>query len=140
MAEGLKHAHNLGVVHRDIKPKNLLVSREGQLKIADFGFAFHVESQTDADGIRGTPKYMPPETWRGKKSTPRSDVYSAGGCLFYMIAGQAPWERDTVREMRTAHLCSIISPSERGQVIWLVGKLVQRVGNQTNCFGVFCLL
>ena len=104
MAEGLKHAHNLGVVHRDIKPKNLLVSREGQLKIADFGFAFRIESQTEVDGIRGTPKYMPPETWLGKKSTPRSDVYSAGGCLFYMIAGHAPWECETVREMRIAHL------------------------------------
>ncbi len=103
MAEGLKHAHNLGIVHRDIKPKNLLVSREGQLKIADFGFACHIDSG-GSDGIRGTPKYMPPEIWRGEKPTVRSDIYSAGGCLAYMATGRAPWEEQTVAKMRRAHL------------------------------------
>ena len=103
MADGLKHAHALGVVHRDIKPKNLLVSKDGQLKIADFGFAFR-PSDESAPGIRGTPKYMPPEVWLGQRVTPRSDVYSAGACLAFMVTGRAPLEKRTIGEMRDAHL------------------------------------
>ncbi len=106
MSEGLRHAHELGIVHSDINPKNLLISHAGQLKIADFGFAFAWESPTSMGRkqMRGTPLYMAPEVWRGNSATPLSDIYSAGACLYYMLTGLPPFPENELEALRKAHL------------------------------------
>lgn len=100
MAEGLAVAHQNGVVHRDLKPGNLIVTPEGRLKILDFGLARLLRpgqgpdatlSMSDATGISGTLPYMSPEQLRGDPVDARSDIYSAGAVLYEMATGQRPF-------------------------------------------------
>jgi len=97
VAEGLGEAHKLGVVHRDLKPGNIMVDKEGNAKIMDFGIA---RSQTlpgtTAEGvIIGTPEYMSPEQVEGKPADQRSDIYSMGIILYEMVTGRPPFAGDT---------------------------------------------
>ncbi|WP_428267521.1 serine/threonine-protein kinase [Haliangium sp.] len=115
MSEGLRHAHDLGIVHSDINPKNLLIARSGQLKIADFGLAFIWESPSSMGGkeMRGTPLYMAPEVWRGESASPLSDIYSAGACLYFMLAGRPPFPESELARLRQAHLeRAVLVPSD----------------------------
>jgi serine/threonine protein kinase len=101
---GLAHAHQSGVMHRDIKPDNVLLPQDGGLKIADFGLARMVnptatEKLTNTGMIMGTPNYMSPEQARGGKATFFSDIYAAGIVLFEMLAGEAPFSAPTLPEL-----------------------------------------
>jgi serine/threonine protein kinase len=89
---GLAYAHSRGVVHRDVKPANLLVTRAGQLKIGDFGIA-RIESSTltQAGSMVGTPSYMSPEQYRGDAIDGRADVFSAGIVLYQLLTGARPF-------------------------------------------------
>ncbi|MBD8528376.1 MULTISPECIES: serine/threonine-protein kinase [unclassified Massilia] len=89
---GLEYAHARGVVHRDVKPANLLVARDGQLKISDFGIA-RIESSTltQAGSMIGTPSYMSPEQFRGEPVDGRSDVFSAAIVLYQLLTGVRPF-------------------------------------------------
>ena len=89
---GLEYAHSRGVVHRDVKPANLLVTRAGQVKISDFGIA-RIESSTltQAGAMVGTPSYMSPEQFRGDAIDGRSDVFSAGIVLYQLLTGARPF-------------------------------------------------
>ncbi|MFO0582255.1 MAG: protein kinase [Anaeromyxobacter sp.] len=89
VARGLAHAHGRGVVHRDLKPGNVFLTRDGQVKVLDFGLAL-------AFGLKrvegGTPAYMAPEQWAGEDEDERTDVYALGVLLFRMLAGRLPFE------------------------------------------------
>lgn len=97
VCDGLAEAHRLGVVHRDLKPGNIMIDREGNAKIMDFGIArsISVKGITGAGVMIGTPEYMSPEQVEGKEVDQRSDLYSLGVILYEMVTGRVPFEGDT---------------------------------------------
>lgn len=97
----LKAAHNAGVIHRDLKPSNLLISRDGTVKLTDFGVAqlFASGKLTATGGVIGTAEYMSPEQAEGKRATRQSDVYSLGAVLYVMLTGRPPFTGKTTNEV-----------------------------------------
>ena len=102
---GLKHAHDVGVVHRDLKPSNLLISREGTVKITDFGVAqvFAAEQLTVTGAVIGTAEFMSPEQVEGRRADRRSDLYSLGAVMYTMIVGQPPFSGNNAAEVMQKH-------------------------------------
>jgi serine/threonine-protein kinase len=98
---GLQHAHDAGLVHRDVKPGNLLLRDDGVLKIADFGIARAAEMtrQTQAGTILGTAAYLAPEQIAGEDATPASDLYSLAAVLYELLAGRPPYVFDSLAEL-----------------------------------------
>jgi serine/threonine-protein kinase len=99
VAAGLGFAHRKGVVHRDIKPGNILITGTGEVKVADFGIARAMTATTDDDltqvgSVMGTATYFSPEQAQGKPVDPRSDLYSLGVVLYEMLVGQPPFSGD----------------------------------------------
>jgi serine/threonine-protein kinase len=105
VAAGLAHAHERGVVHRDIKPGNIMFDAEGRAKIADFGIArvLGKDTLTDAGTLLGTAAYISPEQVRGEQATPASDVYSFGVILYRLLAGRLPFEAASSLELAALH-------------------------------------
>ena len=97
-AEGLGYAHEHDVVHRDVKPANIMIGRDGLVKITDFGIARmrSAEVRTQAGVVLGSPKYMSPEQVVGKRAEPRSDLFSLGVILYEMVTGKAPFTGEDV--------------------------------------------
>ena len=106
--KGLEAAHQQNLVHRDIKPDNILVSDRGEVKIADFGLARSVEDEsleiTRSGQILGTPHFMSPEQCDGQKTDARTDVYSLGVTMWTMLAGEKPFVGDTAMAILMKHL------------------------------------
>lgn len=109
-AQGLQHAHEKGLVHRDIKPQNLLIQTNGQVKILDMGLALLTESAqvaelTQEGSIMGTPAYLSPEQGMNAHAADvRSDIYSLGCTFFFALVGRAPFTGATVMQVLTGHL------------------------------------
>ena len=102
-ARALAYAHESGVIHRDVKPANLMLSRDGEVKVADLGIAKTFEDSASASGIRGTPHYMSPEQAAGGEVDARTDVYSLGATLYHMLTGTLPFEGENDFEIMSAH-------------------------------------
>jgi serine/threonine protein kinase len=115
VCEGLEEAHRLGVVHRDLKPQNIMIDREGNARIMDFGIARSLEAKgiTEEGLIIGTPEYMSPEQVEGKKVDQRSDVYSMGVILYEMVTGRVPFEGKTPLSVASKHMTQVpVEPRE----------------------------
>ncbi len=112
VAEALKAAHMRGVVHRDIKPRNILVSDSAHVKVADFGIARAVEASTSSHSgdILGSAKYMSPEQAVGDPVGPASDLYSLGVVLYEMLTGRVPFEVETPADVPIRH---VVAPPRR---------------------------
>src|SRR6188472_1285428 len=113
----LATAHNAGLVHRDVKPENVLISDRGQIKVADFGLAKAVSSQTNTatQGLLiGTVSYLPPELVMSGHADARSDVYSAGIVLFELLTGRKPHTGDTPIQIAYAHVHRDVPPPSTG--------------------------
>ncbi|MFB0519530.1 MAG: protein kinase, partial [Acidobacteriota bacterium] len=105
VCEGLAEAHRLGVVHRDLKPQNIIIDREGNARIMDFGIARSLEAKgiTDAGVMIGTPEYMSPEQVEGNEIDGRSDIYSLGVILYEMVTGRVPFAGNTPLSIAMKH-------------------------------------
>ncbi len=104
----LQHAHSRGVVHRDIKPQNMMVLRDGSLKVTDFGIAcLGNAAQTLTQEALGSVHYISPEQAKGERSSARSDIYSAGVVLYEMLTNRLPFEGDSAVSVAIQHLSSI---------------------------------
>jgi serine/threonine-protein kinase len=110
----LRLAHRRGLVHRDIKPHNILIDAEGRLKVTDFGIARSGPSQmTEAGSIIGTAQYLSPEQARGAPVDQRSDLYSVGVVLYELLTGTVPFTGTTPLEIAMKHLSQIPQPPSR---------------------------
>ncbi len=111
---GLSHAHSRGIVHRDIKPQNVMVLRDGSVKVADFGIAcLENSAQTLTQEALGSVHYISPEQARGERTDARSDIYSAGVVMYEMLTGRLPFEGDSAVSVAIQHLSSVpLAPRE----------------------------
>lgn len=113
--KGLSHAHGRGIIHRDIKPHNIMILRDGSVKVADFGIARLMSSthNTMTQEALGSVHYISPEQARGSRVDARSDIYSAGVVLYEMLTGRLPYEGDSPVSVAIQHINSIpLSPRE----------------------------
>ena len=110
--KALSHAHSRGIIHRDIKPQNIMVLRDGSVKVADFGIArlASAAQSTLTQEALGSVHYISPEQARGSHIDARADIYSAGVVLYEMIAGRLPYEGDTPVSVAIQHISSIPLP------------------------------
>ena len=115
IAKALEHAHSRGIIHRDIKPQNIMVLRDGTVKVADFGIARQAAS-TNTYNLReaiGSVHYVSPEQARGSHIDNRSDLYSLGVVMYEMLTGRLPFVGDTPLEVALQHINSVpLSPSD----------------------------
>jgi serine/threonine protein kinase len=109
---GLEHAHAAGLVHRDVKPQNLLLRKDGTLKIADFGIARAAETTalTQVGTVLGTAAYLSPEQALGEEVTSAADVYSLGAVLYELLAGRPPYEFDSLTDLAAKQAAGAITP------------------------------
>lgn len=110
----LSHAHSHGIIHRDIKPQNIMVLRDGSVKVADFGIACLADAaQTLTQEALGSVHYISPEQARGDRIDARSDIYSSGVVLYEMLTGRLPFEGDSAVSVAIQHLSSVpLSPRD----------------------------
>lgn len=104
VAQGIVAAHSRNIVHRDIKPQNIIISKDGKVKVADFGIARAATSQTITVSAVGSVHYISPEQARGGYSDARSDIYSFGITMYEMVTGRVPFEGDNTVTVALAHL------------------------------------
>ncbi|NOR14417.1 MAG: protein kinase, partial [Candidatus Aminicenantes bacterium] len=129
---GLEAAHSLGVIHRDLKPQNIMIDDADMVKIMDFGIAHSLGAKgfTQTGMIIGTPDYMSPEQAEGKPVDPRTDIYSLGVVMYEMVTGQVPFEGDSALSIALKHKSEI--PTEP--------KVVNsKISDDTNALILKCL-
>lgn len=104
IAQGLEAAHTNNIIHRDIKPQNIIISKEGKVKVADFGIAKAASSNTLTSSAMGSVHYISPEQARGGYSDEKSDIYSLGVTIYEMILGRVPFEGDNAVNIALLHI------------------------------------
>lgn len=104
IASGIEAAHNNGIIHRDIKPQNVIISKDGKVKVTDFGIAKTTTSNTISSNVMGSVHYTSPEQARGGFSDEKSDIYSLGITLFEMVTGRVPFNGDTTVAIAIKHI------------------------------------
>ena len=116
LTDGLAHAHEAYIIHRDIKPQNIMIEDNGLVKITDFGIAMALNSTqlTQTNSVMGLVHYLPPEQANGKGSTVKSDIYSLGILMYELLTGSVPFKGDTAVEIALKHMKEKI-PSIRKQ-------------------------
>jgi serine/threonine-protein kinase len=117
VAEALEHAHDRGLIHRDVKPKNIMITKEGVVKLADMGLARAMSdveaAEAEAGRAFGTPYYISPEQIRGEKNIgPPADIYSLGVTLYHMVTGSVPFEGKNPSSVMHKHLKSELVPPD----------------------------
>jgi serine/threonine protein kinase len=131
-AAGLAFAHHRGILHRDVKPQNLLLSSQGELKLADFGLAFDARGERRPRSLVGTPAFLAPEVWSGEPATAASDVFSLGACLFCCLSGRLPFvaaNREQLKQAQ-AELTPKIPPGLPGPVKDLLTTMLAKEAEQ----------
>jgi serine/threonine-protein kinase len=126
IAEALVHAHERGLIHRDVKPKNIMITTKGIAKLADMGLARLAEdaqaAQAEAGKAYGTPYYISPEQIRGDMDIDfRADIYGLGATLYHMITGQVPFEAETPVAVMNKHLKETLTPPDHINISLSVG-------------------
>ena len=116
LTDGLAHAHDAYIIHRDIKPQNIMIEDDGLVKITDFGIAMALNATqlTQTNSVMGSVHYLPPEQANGKTSTMKSDIYSLGILMYELLTGSVPFKGDNAVEIALKHLKEKI-PSIRRQ-------------------------
>ena len=137
VASGLQAAHEKGLIHRDVKPGNILFADAHTAKITDFGLALLAEHEADARGeIWGTPYYIAPEKLNNEPEDFRSDIYSLGGTLFHAVAGRPPFEAETASLVALKHLKSravslqAFAPDVSGETAYVINRMLHKDPNQ----------
>jgi tRNA A-37 threonylcarbamoyl transferase component Bud32 len=130
-SDALSAAHRLGIVHRDIKPSNLMLTKDGRIKVADFGLAQLAEDESDFElptKAVGTPYWMSPEQCKGETAIPQSDVYSLGAVLFFALTGEVPYKGKTKRDILSQHTGAAVPDPRlyRKEVPEGLAKIVRR--------------
>jgi len=110
VAQGIAAAHEQHIIHRDIKPQNMIISKDGKVKVADFGIARAVSAQTLSSAAMGSVHYISPEQARGGYSDERSDLYSLGITMYEMATGRVPFEGENTVSIALAHLNDALIP------------------------------
>lgn len=131
---GIGYAHRAGLVHCDVKPQNVLVTRDDRVKVADFGIARALSQASLQTGsmLWGTPHYFAPEQAAGEPATPASDVYAIGIILFEMLTGQLPFEAETLPALALKHLhdppppVTTLNPSVPAQLEQIINKVLAK--------------
>jgi serine/threonine-protein kinase len=135
IARSLREAHRLDVIHRDLKPGNVLLTQHGDeddfVKVLDFGLVKHVETEqqqelTKAGLFMGSPKYMSPEQIRGDRVDARADVYALGVCMYEMLTGRVPFDRENTVKILMAHMHEMVPSIENPDVPTAMVDLVMR--------------
>lgn len=128
IAQGLEAAHSNNIIHRDIKPQNIIISREGKVKVADFGIAKAASSNTLTSSAMGSVHYISPEQARGGYSDEKSDIYSLGITIYEMISGRVPFEGDNAVSIALLHIQE--EPRPLGEILpgipISIDKIVQK--------------